>query len=103
MYFQTRADATSTDFPTSFTELEKMYLVHKASAIIKQQYLGYTDCKNVPTCHCDACESFRLEQDMENRYKLQRSREKGKWKHAKKTGTLIGQYDVRGGQKTYNV
>jgi hypothetical protein len=103
MYFQTRADATSTDFPTSFTELEKMYLIHKAAAVVKQQHLGYSDCKNTPTCHCDACEVFRKEQLLENRYKLQRTRDGGKWKHPKKSGTLIGQYDVRGNQKTYNV
>jgi hypothetical protein len=103
MYWQTRADATSTDFPTTFTELEKLYLIHKASAIVKKQYLGYSDCDGNQTCHCDACESFRLEGDLEARYTRQRTRENPQWKHKKKRGTMIGQYDVRSNQSEYNV
>jgi len=101
IYFNRRADATSTDFPDGFTELEKLYLTAKASAIVKKQILGYSDCDGTPTCECDGCEAKQLERDLVGRFTLERKRDGVAWKHPKKR-PLGGYYDVRGEQDIYN-
>lgn len=102
IYFNRRAGATATDFPDGFTELEKLYLIAEASAIVKKQILGYSDCDGTPNCKCDGCHANKLARALSNRYSLERKREGVEWKHPKKR-PLGGYYDVRGGQDIYNV
>ena len=100
IYFNRRADATATDFPDGFTELEKLYLTAKASAIVKKQILGYSNCDGSQTCECDGCEARQVEGDMLGRYSLERKRGKVGWQH-KESRPGGGFWDIRGNQDIY--
>jgi len=102
IYYNRRADCTATDFPTAFTELEKLVLVFRAAAHIEGTILGYSNCSGQPTCYCNACESNRWLAAAERRYSRERVREKPRWKMPKKKG-YVTQYDIRGNQTIYNV
>jgi hypothetical protein len=104
IYYNRRADSTGTDFPNAFTDLEKWVLVYLCAAYIEGTKLKIDTCrKKYPgdLCGCTRCERDRWMQALQARYTRERTRETPKWKHPKKSGAGI--YDVRGGQKTYNV
>jgi len=102
IYYNRRADCTGTDFPTGFTELEKLVLVFRAAAHIEGSLLGDSKCNGTPTCHCNACEANSWLGAAQRRYGNERMREKPRWKHAKKRGWGVG-LDIRGHQDPYNV